>query len=296
MNKRRGLGRGLGALFPVGSGAVPPSAAGVRAESVVQLATSEIEPNPNQPRRDFDLAELEGLAESIRANGLLAPILVRPATSGRKRYQIIAGERRWRAAQIADLRTIAAVVREAGDGQAIELALIENVQRTDLNPIEEASGYRQLLSEHGFTQESLGRRLGKARPTVANSLRLLTLPDPVQALIRDGKISAGHGRAIAALPAHVALRLAKQAAARGSSVREIERLAARAPAERSHSVAVAVDGGLSPDLADVESKLRFALATRVKLSRGPNGGTIEIGYADDEELQRIVDRICPLEP
>lgn len=198
---------------------------------------------------------------------------------------------------MAGLRTIAAVVRDAADGQAIELALIENVQRTDLNPIEEASGYRQLLSEYGFTQESLSRRLGKARPTVANSLRLLTLPDAVQALIRDGKISAGHGRAIAALPAHVALRLARHAATRGSSVREIERLAARAPAGRRHAgAAVALDGGLSPDLADVESKLRFALATRVRLNRGPSGGTIEIGYADDEELQRIVDRICPPEP
>ena len=194
------------------------------------------------------------------------------------------------------MRTIASVVRPAADGQAIELALIENVQRTDLNPIEESAGYRQLLEEHGFTQETLSRRLGKARPTIANALRLLTLPDAVQAMIRDGKLSAGHGRAIAALPAQTALRIARQAASQDLSVRQIERLAAQAPAaRRDGEKRRAAIAELPPDLVEVESRLRFALAARVRLIRGPNGGTIEIGFADDEDLQRIVDHISPIE-
>jgi len=291
MNKRRGLGRGLGALFPQSGGAA--DAAG--AAAVAQLAVDEIEPNPQQPRRHFDGAELEGLAESIRANGLLAPILVRPVKGRGRRHQIVAGERRWRAAQLAGLRTIPAVIREARDGQAIELALIENVQRTDLNPIEEAAGYRQLITEHEFTQETLSRRLGKARPTLANALRLLTLPDAVQALIRDGNLSAGHGRALAALPAPSALRIAREAAAGGWSVRDVERRAAAAAARRPAGAAPSSATALPPDLADIETKLRFALATRVKLTQGVRGGSIEIGYANDDELQRIVDRICPPE-
>jgi ParB family chromosome partitioning protein len=294
MNKRRGLGRGLGALFPVGGAATVLASS---QESVMQLAVEDIEPNPNQPRRHLDQAELDGLADSIRANGLLAPILVRPFKGDKRKFQIIAGERRWRAAQIAGLRVISAVVRPAEDGQAIELALIENVQRTDLNPIEEAAGYRQLLDEHAFTQETLSRRLGRARPTIANALRLLTLPDTVQAMIRDGKLSAGHGRAIAALPAPVALRIARHAASRDLSVREIERLAARAAAPRRQAgLAVRGGDGLPPELADVESRLRFALATRVTLTRAGAGGTIEIAYANDDDLQRIIDRICPREP
>lgn len=294
MNKRRGLGRGLGALFPVGGAATVVASS---QESVMQLAVEDIEPNPNQPRRHLDQAELDGLADSIRANGLLAPILVRPFKGEKRKFQIIAGERRWRAAQIAGLRVISAVVRPAEDGQAIELALIENVQRTDLNPIEEAAGYRQLLDEHAFTQETLSRRLGRARPTIANALRLLTLPDTVQAMIRDGKLSAGHGRAIAALPAPVALRIARHAASRDLSVREIERLAARAAAPRRQPGSVGRGGdGLPPELADVESRLRFALATRVTLTRAGAGGTIEITYGNDDDLQRIIDRICPREP
>lgn len=293
MNKRRGLGRGLGALFPVGGAATVLASS---QESVMQLGVEDIEPNPNQPRRHLDQAELDGLADSIRANGLLAPILVRPFKGEKRKFQIIAGERRWRAAQIAGLRVISAVVRPAEDGQAIELALIENVQRTDLNPIEEAAGYRQLLDEHAFTQETLSRRLGRARPTIANALRLLTLPDTVQAMIRDGKLSAGHGRAIAALPAPVALRIARHAASRDLSVREIERLAGRAAAPRRQAGSVGHGGGLPPELADVESRLRFALATRVTITRAGAGGTIEITYANDDDLQRIIDRICPREP
>jgi len=297
MNKPRGLGRGLGALFPGGGAQAPAAPAATSAGTVVEIPLDEIAPNPHQPRRSIDGAELDGLADSIRANGLLAPILVRPSADRASRYQIIAGERRWRAARLAGARVIAAVVRRAEDAQAIELALLENVQRADLNPIEEAAGYRQLLEAHGFTQETLARRLGKSRPALANALRLLALPDEVQAMIRDGKLSAGHGRALASLPASLALHIARHAANNGASVREVERLASRgATAQRARARASSDRSALGADLQAVESRLRFALATRVTLTHGPNGGKIEIAYADDDELQRIVDAISPAGP
>jgi len=287
VNKNRGLGRGLGALFP---GARAQSVAEPQAGTVVaQLAPDSIEPNRQQPRRHFDEQSLAALAQSIAANGLLAPIIVRRHPEAENRYQIIAGERRWRAAKICGLQRIPALIREAQDGEAIEIALLENVQRADLNAIEEAAGYRQLIDDHEYSQETLARRIGKSRPAVTNALRLLILPDSVQALIRDGKLSAGHGRALAALPAHRAQALAQQAARQDMSVRDIERAASERPKSSSKA---ARKSALSPDLADVESRLRFALATKVTLQRLPTGGgTIEIRYADDAELQRLLDCI-----
>jgi ParB family chromosome partitioning protein len=192
----RGLGRGLGALFPGANSQERPAGA----RTVIPIALTDIAPNAHQPRRAFHASELDSLAQSIKANGVLAPVLVRPKRDGPAHYELIAGERRWRAAKLAGLRTIPALVRDAKDGQAIELALLENLQRADLNPIEEAAGYRQLVAEYDFTQEMLAQRLGKSRPAVSNALRLLTLPDSVQALVRDGKLSGGHARALAALP------------------------------------------------------------------------------------------------
>jgi ParB family chromosome partitioning protein len=197
MSKQRGLGRGLGAFF---QGAATAVAAPPSGDRVALIAIDAIVPNPNQPRRSLDEAELAWLAQSIRANGVLSPILVHAARSGNAQYEIVAGERRWRAARLAGLKEIPALVREIDASQSLELALLENLQRADLNPIEEATGYRQLIDEHGFTQESLSNRLGKARPTVANALRLLSLPDSVQAMVRDRRLSAGHARALAALP------------------------------------------------------------------------------------------------
>lgn len=287
MNKNRGLGRGLGALFP---GARAQSAAEPQLGSVVaQLEPDSIEPNRHQPRRHFDEQRLAALAQSIAANGLLAPIIVRRHPEAENRYQIIAGERRWRAAKICGLQRIPALIREAQDGEAIEIALLENVQRADLNAIEEAAGYKQLIDDHHYSQETLARRIGKSRPAVTNALRLLILPDSVQALIRDGKLSAGHGRALAALPGHRAQALAQQAVRQDMSVRDIERAASERP---TPSPKAARKSALSPDLADVESRLRFALATKVTLQRLPTGGgTIEIRYADDAELQRLLDCI-----
>jgi ParB family chromosome partitioning protein len=290
VSKARGLGRGLGALFPghaAGAVALAP-----QSEAVAQIEVERVKPNPQQPRRHFDEESLTALAQSIREHGLLAPIIVRAHPDTPHEYEIIAGERRWRAARLAGLRTIAAMVREARSGEAIELALLENVQRTDLNPIEEAAAYRQLIEEHAFTQESIAQRVGKSRPAVANALRLLALPDAVLALVRDGKLSAGHARALASLPHARALELARSAVREGWSVRDIERRSA-APASRSRRPGQRRNG-LPPDLAEAENRLRFALATRVALHpRAGGGGTIEVAYADDGELTRILDRIAP---
>lgn len=293
MSKQRGLGRGLGAFFPNASAAQAKAPSDER--RVAMLDVESIVANPNQPRRAFDEADLDALSQSIRANGVLSPILVR--ASGAERYEIIAGERRWRACKLAGMRQIPALVREADDPQALELALLENLQREDLNPIEEASGYRQLLDDYGFTQDALCTRLGKARPTLTNALRLLSLPDAVQAMVRDGRLSAGHARALAALPAARAEAIARTAIGQGLSVREVERLAAatslakkktpaRVPVRPAHA-------DLSPELAAVETRLRFALATRVAIKPRAGGGTIEIDYVGDDDLTRIVDVMCP---
>lgn len=291
MNRPRGLGRGLGALFPTAAAVAEPQAPHA---TVLELPLERIRPNPLQPRRRFDVESLSALAQSIRAHGLLAPIMVRAAEDDPEQYEIITGERRWRAAQIAGLATIPAIIRRAQVGEAIELAILENVQRADLNAIEEAAGYRQLIDEHRYTQEMLAQRLGKSRPSIANALRLLGLPDAVQALVRDGALSAGHARALAALPAGRARQLADESVQRGYSVRELERrAAAQRPAQRSAGMATPAAPGLTPELADAESRLRFALATRVAIQpRAGGGGIIEIHYADENELTRILDRIA----
>ncbi len=294
MNKNRGLGRGLGALFPgARPSSEPPES---RAEGVAEIEIDRIDPNVRQPRRHFDEQRLQELAQSVAANGLLAPIVVRRSAQDAQRFEIIAGERRWRAAKMSGLTRIPALVRAAQDGEALELALLENVQRADLNAIEEAAGYKQLIDEHAFTQETLAQRLGKSRPAVSNALRLLVLPDSVQALIRDGRLSAGHGRALAVLPARRAEALAHEAVRRSLSVRDIER-AANAQPRAAARVGNRPSAALSPDFTDVESRLRFALATKVALHRQSDGsGTIEIRFADDAELQRVLDHIAPAQP
>jgi ParB family chromosome partitioning protein len=294
MSKRRGLGRGLDVFFP--SGAREQAAASGAADTVERIPVERISANPKQPRRRFEEARLQELADSIRANGVLAPIVVRRKADAKSSYEIVAGERRWRAAKLAGLSAIPALVRDVEDAAAIELALVENLQRTDLNAIEEAAGYRQLIEEHGFTQDELARRVGKSRPAVANALRLLSLPDAVQALLRDGRLSSGHARALVGMPVARAEHLARQAADGRLNVRDIERAAAQTPPARGARPAPSqhkTAASLSPELAEVENRLRFALATQVCLRRGAGGGSIEIRFANDGELQRIVDAICP---
>lgn len=297
MNKPRGLGRGLGALFPGGTATAPRPQA-VPGPALVQIPIEHIKPNPHQPRRHFDEESLTALAQSISAHGLLAPIIVRRDPNEEGSYEIITGERRWRAARLAGLRNIAAIMRETRGGEAIELAILENVQRADLNAIEEAAGYRQLIDEHAYTQDMLAQRIGKSRPAVANALRLLRLPDSVQAMVRDGKLSAGHARALAALPHGRARQLAEEAVRLGLTVRDVERKSAAregTASNRAH-LATTTTRQLLPEMSEAENRLRFALATRVALHpRQAGGGTIEIHYADDGELTRILDRIAPQE-
>lgn len=279
--ERRGLGRGLSALMadvaPVGE--TRPR----RPDLTVPI--ERIEPNPNQPRRDFDRGALEELAASIREKGVIQPLIVRenPVKSGY--YEIVAGERRWRAAQMAQLHDLPVLVREVSDSELLELAIIENIQRADLNPIEEAMGYRQLMDRFGHTQERLAETLSKSRSHIANLLRLLTLPDIVQTWLREGRLTAGHARALVATdnPAELARRVVDQ----GLSVRETERLA-QAP-KRARAEARAPRGGdKDADTRVLEQDLSANLGMKVVIDhRGHDGGHLIITYRTLEQLDEL---------
>lgn len=277
MQQRGGLGRGLAALLG--------EATGLR-----EIALDEIRPNSKQPRREFDLAELEELAASIRSVGLLQPVVVRRDGDG---YELIVGERRVRAARIAGLDRIPAVVRDAGDGEMLRAALIENLQRADLNPLDEAAAYRQLLDELGVTHEELSTTVGKSRAAVTNALRLLALAPEALARVRSGAISAAHGRTIASLddPAAQA-RAAARVVAERLSVRETEDLVrrmagpARAPETRPPAVRPA-------GILEAEANLSDILETRVRIEGGRRRGRIVIDFAGLEDLARIVGAMTP---
>lgn len=271
--RRPALGRGLAALIPQA-----PAAA---ATGLLRLAIERIRPEPRQPRRRFDPTALEELAASIREQGVLSPILVRRHGA---EYRIVAGERRWRAAQKAGLQEIPAVVKELGDEAAFEVALIENLQREDLDPLEEAEAYRRLTEEHGLTQEEAARRVGKDRSTVANALRLLRLPAEVRSAVAQGELSMGHARALLAVPDEARLAaLAKQIVARGLSVRETERLAAK---EKQGP-----KGAKEParTFADQEARLQRLLGARARLQSDGRKGRIEIPFGTLDEYERLVE-------
>ncbi len=272
------LGRGLSALIPQ------------RATSdaaVVEVPLSRIRPNPHQPRRHMDDAGLEELAASIREHGVLQPVLVTETLDG---YQLIAGERRVRASRLAGLDRIPALVRQLADRAQLEVALVENVQRADLDPIEEALAYRQLIDEFGLTQEQVSDRVGKARATVANTLRLLDLHADVQTAIVDGRISEGHGRALASLPLDGQAQVLRTVVGQSLSVRQTEELVRRLR-EPKPAAATATAARLDPDLERVESHLRERLGTKVSLSRSRAGGRIVIEYYSDEELNRLYEQL-----
>jgi ParB family chromosome partitioning protein len=281
MNGRpeRPLGRGLGALIPQRSPA---------AGSVTEVPLARVQGNPHQPRQRFDLAELEALAASIREHGVIQPILVTESVHG---YQLIAGERRVRAARLAGLERIPAVVRQLGDSSQLELALVENLQREDLNPIESAHGYRHLIDDFGFTQERLAERVGRARPTIANTLRLLELDSAVQGAIASGDISEGHGRALGALSPDHQRRLLPTIVGDALSVRQTEELVRRLREPRRGADGEAAPPPNDPDRERVEEDLRRALGTKVSLSRTRRGGRIVIEYYSDEELGRLYERL-----
>lgn len=282
--KQRGLGRGLGALLTDYS-------ENDAAQAVTTLPLQRIEPNPNQPRKRFDEVELQALADSIGQHGLLQPLAVRDMGNGY--YQIIAGERRWRACRLAGLSEVPVTVVEADDRTVMELALVENLQREDLNPMEEAEGYRVLLEEYGLTQEQAAQQVGKSRSAVANALRLLTLSDEVRALVENGELTAGHARALLTLPNG---RLQKAAAqkilALRLSVRQAEAMCKRMAAEekpKEEPEPLAVDY-----VAECEKHLTRRLGRRVHIVNGKRKGRVELDFYGDDDLQKLYEALCAL--
>ncbi len=281
MANPKGLGKGLGALM---GDYVEES----HSESPYRLLPIyKIEPNPDQPRQDFDEEELESLAESIALHGVVQPLTVRETPSGY--YQIIAGERRWRAARIANLKEIPVVVIEADDKKTMELALIENLQRQDLNPVEEALGYRSLMDEYGLTQEETASRVGKSRPAVANALRLLALSPKVLDMLRTGQLTAGHARAVLSLPTEKAKNEAAQKiSALGLSVRQAELLCknmTKQPQPKKE-VTLAVDY-----VAECEKSLSKHLGRGVKIINGKRKGKFELEFYGQDDLQALLDAL-----
>lgn len=274
---KKGLGRGLDALLGDYTQPTP--------EGVQELDIHLIDTNAGQPRKDFDQEKLQELADSIRQHGVVQPILLR---QNGERYVIVAGERRFRAARLAGLEKVPAIVKDLDEAQVMEVALIENLQREDLNPIEEAAAIRFLMQQHDLTQEEVSRRLSKSRPAIANSLRLLTLPEPVQAYLRNGKLQAGHARALAGLqdPEAQAV-LADKIAGEGLSVRAAESLAReqgqKPPRQKKEPPAT------DPDLAAAEASLREWLGTKVSIQGSSQRGRIVIEYYNAELLQGIYD-------
>ena len=285
MATQKGLGRGLGALLG-------------DFEEVSQengpyklLPIYKVEPNADQPRRDFDDVELQQLADSISVHGLIQPLTVRELPTGY--YQIIAGERRWRAARMANLSEIPAVVVEADDKKAMELALIENLQRQDLNPVEEALGYQSLMADYGLTQEDTAARVGKSRPAVANALRLLQLPQNVLEMVRNGKLSAGHARAVLSIKQEKKqVEAANKIAALGLSVRQAELLCknmSKEPEKKEVPVTLAVDY-----VAECEKSLSKHLGRGVKIINGKRKGRFELEFYGQEDLQNLLDALMKL--
>lgn len=282
--KQRGLGRGLGALLTDYS-------ENDAAQAITTLPLQRIEPNPNQPRKRFDEVELQALADSIAQHGLLQPLAVRDMGNGY--YQIIAGERRWRACRLAGLSEVPVTVVEADDRTVMELALVENLQREDLNPMEEAEGYRVLLEEYGLTQEQAAQQVGKSRSAVANALRLLTLSDEVRTLVENGELTAGHARALLTLPNG---RLQKAAAqkilALRLSVRQAEAMCKRMAAEekpKEEPEPLAVDY-----IAECEKHLTRRLGRRVHIVNGKRKGRVELDFYGDDDLQKLYEALCAL--
>ena len=282
--RRRSLGRGLSALFQAEQ---PPASESSAERALKTIPIEKLSPGRLQPRHRFSEEELEALAGSIRENGILQPILVRPL-GGDAGYEIVAGERRWRAAQRARLHEVPVIIRELDDRAALELALVENIQRQDLNPIEEAQGYHRLIEEFGYAAEDLARHIGRSRSHVANMLRLLTLPAAVRALVEEGALTAGHARALINAPHCEAL--ARRVAGQGLSVRETERLAnaAKAPAggapRRPHPAK-------SADTLALERRLGLVLGMAVRIEEQGESGRLILSYKTLEQLDDLIARL-----
>ncbi|MEA4962699.1 ParB/RepB/Spo0J family partition protein [Lutispora sp.] len=270
---KKALGKGLSALIPEN----PELSNG---NSVLQLKTTEIEANENQPRRKFDEEALNSLAESIKEHGIVQPIIVRRDGEG---YQIVAGERRWRAARIAGLKVVPVVVKDYSETQILEIALIENLQREDLNPIEEANAYKTLMEEHSFSQDEIGKRIGKSRSAITNSLRLLNLPNEIVEHLISGKLTAGHARAILAFDDDKKkIEAAERIINEGLNVRQAEKLS-------KEKKTVKRIKSKSAEICDIEERLRNIFGTKVTITHSKKKGKIEIEYYGIDDLDKILD-------
>lgn len=274
---KRGLGKGLDALFASEEIVLQ----GEDGDKIVSLRITEVEPNLKQPRKRFEEDSLEELAASVKEHGIIQPIVVTKNEKGF--YTIIAGERRWRAARMANLKEIPAIIREYDTKTASEIALIENLQRENLNPMEEADGFRNLMDLYGMTQEEVSEKIGKSRSAVANALRLLALKEPVRELVREGKISAGHARTLLSAPDAEQLLLAERVIAEGLSVRELERLVSLKRSTKKAPVKY------TAEIRDIEDKFSKRLGTKVRVSGNATKGKIEITYAGSQEFERIME-------
>ncbi|WP_112320863.1 ParB/RepB/Spo0J family partition protein [Oceanibium sediminis] len=285
---RRGLGRGLSALLAdTDLSDAPSGRGGVNAGDTLPIEM--VIPNPNQPRRDFLEQDLDELAKSIERNGIIQPIVVRPAPDMPQTYQIVAGERRWRAAQRAKLHEVPVVIRSFSDEELLEVAIIENIQRVDLNPVEEAMGYRQLMDGFGHTQDALAEALGKSRSHIANTLRLLALPEQVLAHLRAGRLSAGHARALITAPDPVAL--AAQVIAQGLSVRQTEALVKKAPTPPKPRKSAKLEK--DADTRAIEGDLTAQLGMPVSINHAPGaeGGQMQIKYRSLDDLDKLLEML-----
>ncbi len=283
-SRHRGLGRGLGALIP---GAETPS-------GLTQVRVDDITANPRQPRHEIGTETLRELADSILEHGMIQPLIVTEQAvsegAGGTHYQLIAGERRWRAAMLAGLEWVPVLIKEATPEETLELALVENIQRADLNPLEEANAYRQLIDEFGLTQEQVAKRVGRNRVTVTNSLRLLRLPDEVQGALLAGRISEGHARALLGLPGQsLQIDVLRAIEKRTLSVRQTEEVVRRLTA--SSAAQEEAPDAAAPETRALEDRFRRALGTKVSLFRSRRGGRLVIYFFSDEELEALYDQI-----
>ena len=298
--KKGGLGRGLEALFadsvpvtrevkPLETAAKPAKKSAEKAEpaeTVQYISIHDVKPNANQPRKVFDEEKISELAASIKENGIIQPLIVRKKGKG---YEIVAGERRWRASVKAELKEVPCIVRELDDEQNMLLAIVENMQREDLNPMEEAEGLNQMIAAYGLTQEQVSKSIGKSRPYIANSLRLLKLPEEIRDLISDGSLSAGHGRTLVSIPDEARqIEIARKILKDGLSVRETEKLAAEKeePGKKRRG-----RKPKDPDVARVEADLKEALGTRVNIKKTGRKGKIEIEFFSRDELERLIEML-----
>ncbi|MGA2592317.1 MAG: ParB/RepB/Spo0J family partition protein [Bryobacteraceae bacterium] len=287
-NPRRALGKGLSALLPTRPTPQPPAEVLHSGEEVAQLPIDSIQPNPLQPRRIFQHDRMEELAQSIRANGIIQPLVVRRHA---EHYQLVAGERRWRAAKMAGVAQVPAVIQEIADDRLLEITLIENIQREDLNPIETAQAFDRLCSELKLNHEEIGRRTGKDRSTIANLIRLLQLPPDIQQLIAERRLSAGHARCLLALPTvELQREVAEKSVAQGWSVRQVERLTQRIMEDRKPKAVDEVQP--DPNVKAAIQELERVLGTKVRIiEKARQKGRIEIEYYSPEDLDRIYSTI-----